>query len=324
MAHELAFFTDGRARMAYVGDTPWHNLGQQLTKGAKLETWAEQAGMDFEILGAPVTFKAASGKTYQQGSKQVLYRADTDEPLGVVGNKYKVVQPIAILEFFRNLVAEQGFELETAGVLFNGAKYWAMANTGNVATLKGKDTLRQYLMLATACDGSLRTTGKFINTRAVCNNTVTMALGENNPGGMVKVSHSSVFDAGQMQIELGVADQSWKVHIDKIKAMAARSVTDEEAIRFVAELFGDTERPLDDNKTIPAVGKVLGLYAGYGKGSDMTSAKGTAWGLLNAATEYVDWHIGKNQDRRLESAWMYGGSNLKQQAFDLAFDLASV
>ena len=110
---------------------------------------------------------------------------------------------------------------------------------------------------------------------------------------------------------------------EKIKAMAAHKVTDEEAIRFVAELFGDTERPLDDNKGIPAVCKVLGLYAGNGKGSDMASAKGTAYGLLNACSEYVDWHVGKSQDRRLESAWMYGGSNLKQQAFDMAYNLAA-
>lgn len=323
MAHELAMFTDGRARMAYVGETPWHGLGQVLTAGASIETWAKESGMDFEILGAPVTYTCANGKTYAQGSKQVLYRADNDQPLGVVGNKYKVVQPIAILEFFRNLVEDHGMVLETAGVLFNGAKYWAMARTGNELKLKGNDVMRQYLMLATACDGSLRTTGKFIDTRAVCNNTVTMALGEKNPGGTVKVSHSSTFDAGEMQMELGIADQSWKVHIEKIKAMAARQVNDAEAINYVINLFGDTERLPEDNKSIPAVGKVLGLFAGNGKGSDLKSADGTAWGLLNAVTEYVDWHIGKNQDRRLESAWMYGGSNLKQQAFDMAYDLAA-
>lgn len=321
MAHELAFFTDGRARMAYVGETPWHHLGQQLQPGASLDVWAKQSGMDFEILGAPVTFKAASGKTYPQGTKQVLYRADTDEPLGVVGNKYKVVQPIQILEFFKNLVSEQGFQLETAGVLFNGAKYWALARTGNEIKLKGGDLTRQYLMLTTACDGSLRTTAKMVDTRVVCNNTIQMAVGETS--GEIKVSHSSTFDAFKVQTDLGVYDGAWADHIAKIKAMCNRKVTDLEAIQFVTNLFGDTERPLEDNKTIPAVGKVLGLFAGNGKGAELSSAKGTAWGLLNSATEYVDWHIGKSQDRRLESAWLYGGSNLKMQAFNDAFALAA-
>lgn len=30
------------------------------------------------------------------------------------------------------------------------------------------------------------------------------------------------------------------------------------------------------------------LYEGAGRGSGLSSAKGTAWGLLNAVTEYVD------------------------------------
>jgi hypothetical protein len=62
--------------------------------------------------------------------------------------------------------------------------------------------------------------------------------------------------------------------------------------------------------------KVLQLYSGQGKGSEFNSAKGTAWGLLNATTEMMDWHQGKTQDRRLETAWLYNGVNIKQLAFD--------
>lgn len=321
MAHELAFFTDGRARMAYVGSTPWHGLGQELTPNAPLEVWAKEAGMDFEIAGAPVTFTTKAGKTYAQGSKQVLYRMDTDDALGVVGNKYKVVQPIQILEFFRNLVADQGMQLETAGVLFNGAKYWAMARTGNEARIKGQDVIKQYLMLVTACDGSLKTTAKMIETRVVCNNTLQMAVGESN--GEIKVSHSSSFDAFKIQSDLGIYDGIWKDHVEQVRAMADRKLTVEEAARFVVALVGDSERPIEENRSIPAVGKVLSLYGGFGKGSEFKAANGTAWGAVNAFSEYIDWHIGKNQDRRLESAWLYKGSNEKQRAFDLGLKLAA-
>jgi len=175
MAHELATFIDGRARMAYVGDTPWHGLGQALTPNAPLETWATEAGMNFTIGGSPVLYQRADKTLAEQGSKQVLYREDTGEALGVVGNKYKVVQPIEVLEFFRDLVAEQGFQLETAGVLFNGAKYWAMARTGQEFKIGKNDVLKDYLMLATACDGTLRTTARRTSVRVVCNNTLTLS-----------------------------------------------------------------------------------------------------------------------------------------------------
>lgn len=323
MAHLLNLFTDGRARMAYIGETPWHGLGQQLTENADLETWAREAGMDFEILGSPVSYKTAAGQTFALPSKQVLYRADTSNALGVVGSRYQVVQPRTILEFFRNLVEEQGFKLETAGVLFNGSKYWALASTGEEIKLKGDDRVRQHLMLATACDGSLKTTAKFVSTRVVCNNTISVALGEDNPAGTVKVSHSSSFDAGEVQADLGLVDEAWKHHAEAIKAMTKRKVTEEEAVQFAIELVGDPKRTPADNQSIPAVGTLLSLYAGNGLGAELPSAANTAWGLLNAATEYVQWHIGKNQDRRLEAAWFYQNNRLASYAFNLANKLAA-
>jgi hypothetical protein len=35
-----------------------------------------------------------------------------------------------ILHFYRDLTEQSGFELETAGVLKGGKKFWALAKTG--------------------------------------------------------------------------------------------------------------------------------------------------------------------------------------------------
>jgi hypothetical protein len=52
-----------------------------------------------------------------------------------------------------------------------------------------------------------------------------------------------------------------------------------------------------------AMKKVLALYESHAKGADLASSKTTAFGLLNAVTEYVDherW--ARSADYRLESA----------------------
>ena len=49
--------------------------------------------------------------------QRVLYRSDTHAPLSVVSQRYQEVQPKQILEFYRDLTEQSGFELETAGVL---------------------------------------------------------------------------------------------------------------------------------------------------------------------------------------------------------------
>lgn len=38
MAHQVQ-------QMAYVGETPWHGLGNELTPQQPIEVWAEQSGM---------------------------------------------------------------------------------------------------------------------------------------------------------------------------------------------------------------------------------------------------------------------------------------
>src|SRR3546814_12556175 len=110
--------------------------------------------------------------------QKVLYRSDTKAPLAVVSKRFQVVQPGEILEFYRDLTEVGGFELETAGVLREGRKFWALARTGQSVSLKGRDRVDGYLLLATACDGTLATTAQFTSVRVVCKNTLSIALGD--------------------------------------------------------------------------------------------------------------------------------------------------
>lgn len=155
--------------MAYVNETPWHGLGNQLAAHQPIEVWAQQAGMNWRIEEAEVRFVSGMagstlGSIHAFPEQKVLYRSDTKAPLSVVSSRYQVVQPESILEFYRDLVEVGGYELETAGVLKDGKKLWALAKTGQSATLKGRDRVNGYLLLSTSCDGSLATTAQFTSS----------------------------------------------------------------------------------------------------------------------------------------------------------------
>ena len=146
--------------MAYAGDRPWHGLGNPLAPQQPIEVWKKQAGMDWQIEEAEVRYVTGSnniGVINAFPEQKVLYRSDNKAPLSVVSKRFQVVQPGEILEFYRDLTACSGFELETAGVLREGRKFWALARTGQSTTLKGRDKVDGYLLLATACDGTLAT-----------------------------------------------------------------------------------------------------------------------------------------------------------------------
>ena len=314
MAHEIS-------SMAFTGETPWHGLGNQLTEQQPLHVWLKEAGMDWRIEQSDVLFNAdnTSLNIRSHSDAKVLYRSDSLEPLSVVSNRYKVVQPHEVLNFYKDLVSVGGFELETAGVLKGGRKLWALAKTGQEAKIKGNDRIKAYLLLATSCDGTLCTTAQFTSVRVVCNNTLQMATRQSS--GAVKVPHSTQFDPRQVKEALGLGFSHWDTFMRDLKQLGQRTVSPMEADQFLRTILNepDAREALPDSK---AFQKVSGLYLGDGMGADYTSANGTAWGLLNAVTEYVDHHRrARNQDNRLDSAWFGQGAQLKQKALEQALTL---
>ena len=318
MAHEVL-------NMAFVDATPWHGLGNRLPSHQPIEVWQKSAGMDFEIKETEVLYSVSGGDGLHlknSAESKVLFRSDTYAPLSVVSNRYKVVQPRQVLEFYRDLVSAGGFELETAGVLKGGKKLWALAKTGQETILRGGDMVKAYLLLATSCDGTLATTAQFTSVRVVCNNTLNMAVGERN--GAVKVPHSTTFDPALVKQELGLGLSSWDIFMDSIKALSERKVHKFEAMNFLVKVLGNPEVPLAEQPNQKALNNVYALFAGGGKGSDLASASGTSWGLVNAVTEYVDHERrARNQDYRLDSAWFGQGANIKEKAFNEAMKLAA-
>lgn len=312
--------------MAYAGETPWHGLGNKLTTLQPIDVWKRQAGMDWMIEESEVRYITGSqtvGTIHSFPEQKVLYRSDTKRPLAVVSKRFQVVQPEEVLEFYRDLTEDAGFELETAGVLREGRKFWALARTGQSTTLKGKDQVNGYLLLATACDGSLATTAQFTSVRVVCNNTLQIALGDNR--GAVKVPHRSEFNADLVKQQLGITVAPWTRFVAHMKDLVACPVDPDSVeglLRRVLVYPGQAGKAPVVNEQ--AVRSVRALYDGGARGAQLASSRGTAWGLLNSVTEYVDHHRrARSEDHRREAAWFGQGAQFKQRAWDELLQLTA-
>ncbi|MBB6064987.1 phage/plasmid-like protein (TIGR03299 family) [Pseudoxanthomonas broegbernensis] len=282
--------------------------------------------MDWKIEEAEVRYVAgnnAIGAIHAFPEQKVLYRSDTRMPLSVVSKRFQVVQPGQILEFYRDLTASNGFELETAGVLRQGRKFWALARTGQSTTLKGRDKVDGYLLLATACDGTLATTAQFTSVRVVCNNTLSIALG--NATGAIKVPHRSQFDPDVVKRQLGITVSSWDGFVARMKALVERPVDPDSVeglLRRVLTYAAPDGKAMVVNEQ--AMANVRSLYEGSGRGALMASSRGTAWGLLNSVTEFVDHHRrARSDDHRRDAAWFGAGAQIKQRAWDEVMKLVA-
>lgn len=317
MAH-LIDLSNHRENIAYIGKMPWHGLGTQLEPNLPLERWRVAAGLDFTYELAPVQFLDTEIFTGQK----VVYRSDTRTPISVVSDRYHVVQPEQVLEFFRDLTEDHGFTMETAGSLKEGAVVWALAKTGRTFSL-GADESRQYVLLMTSCDSSLATRATLTSVRVVCWNTLSAAL-KRDAANLVTTRHNTAFDANATKRNLGLVDDSWSQFADAAEQMASRKLADLDAKEAVIAIFGDPEAPIDKQPGQRAMGQVVDLFHGRGHGADLPSARHTPWGLLNAVTEYIDHHAPQRKEgSRLASAWTGRGEQLKRKALDACIQLAA-
>lgn len=344
MAHNLAFKQNGKAAMAYVGDTPWHGLGQPLTKGASIGVWKREAGMDWTAFeGTPMVgvpgMDAPDGKHHYVDftDHKALFRSDTLAPLAIVGAGYKVVQPGEVLEFFRKLVEGGGWHIHTAGCLYGGRKVWALATRDEEEWLDSKrtDAVRHNILLSTSLDGSMRTLVADTSIRVVCWNTLSMALDESQAGGrLIKISHRQQFDADEVYASLGLRQDRFITFMDQARELASAPIKLDEARHYLNLAFrvankpvvatnwlgklSDAAMPEEPEINAPrGLERVLELFQGEGMGSALKTSKGTRWGLLNAVTQYVDHEMGRTDNSRLDSAWFGRGAELKTRAYSL-------
>jgi phage/plasmid-like protein (TIGR03299 family) len=299
--------------MAYVGRAPWHGLGQELTRDATIETWRREAGMEWEARRSPVEYMGMDGERLFVPGRDILFRSDTNDPLGVVSSSYRVVQPGEVLEFYRDLVgAIGGFRLETAGCLRGGANVWALAVADEGLTLPGDDAVNRYLLLTTSYDGSSRTVVQQTSIRVVCMNTLHLSLnGANVHGERLTVSHRTTFDGERIKRDMGL-DRQWERFAETCNRMTEVEIDPPQADRIVREEF------YPDEPTSAAAHRFADLVLEARRrapGATMDSARGTAWGLVNAVTYTLD-HEGRfrSQDSQVRNIW-YGKKATQKHNF---------
>ncbi len=320
MAHEIDM-SNGRANFCFTGSRNkiWHQLGTEMSDDSSIDEWKIQAGLDWEVREADILYSVDS-EDLVFPSRKALFRSDTKAPLSIVGDGFKVVQPTQIIDFFSDLCENNGMKLSTAGALFGGKRFFALAEMDKKDQVVAGDDIVGNLLLTTAVDGSLATTAKFVSERVVCNNTLTIALNEKSKN-LVKVVHSADWDATQVKIDLGLIDASWAKFISDMRKLANTKISHTDARKYVQSKFYTEGLSAEDqrNATLKKVDDIM-LLMSRGAGADL--AKGTAWGVVNAFTNYYTHGNGRKRDasKKFWSAY-YDSDKIKQEVVDDMMEL---
>jgi phage/plasmid-like protein (TIGR03299 family) len=336
MAHNLDM-TNNRANIAFLGSRNdiWHRMGQEMPAGQSIDAWAKAAGLDWHAVKVPAVV-ALTGPAFahiEPGKRMLpapdrafIVRSDTAGLLGYVSGEtddegYQTVQPRAVLEWFDRYIAQDDrFALDVCGALDGGRRIWATAKYNGDIDVAGERHSARVLM-STTYDATGATTNQCSMTRAVCQNTIRIALADQRA--MIKTRHSTKFDAAKVGRELAQLAQGFANYKAIGDAMALTEMSAQQVSEFFKTIL---EIPFDAKKEDVSTRKMnqfADLSRAYSTSVKEGAEKNSVWSALQAVTRYADHdravQKGDQQESiaRFNSAQFGTGDLIKGKAMNL-------
>lgn len=316
----------------YIGrQAAWHTLGTVTGKYQTTEELLADEGFQFDVfksqlhdgLGRPIE---AWGTFRWNHADKIARNASAATFLGTCGEDYQVIQH---REGFADIDAlmrtADGAHYETAGVLGNGEKVWALADLGLTVKV-GDDVQNGFLLFATSHDCSISHSYRICLTRVVCQNTLGAALSEKTRAKLTirhtKNAMDRLIDAREALSSLGSDVVRME---DKLNFLAGRKMNREAMGAILDRLF--PKKAAEDGKVANGTRRenvladILKIYE-LNDGNQFPEQRGTAYNLLNAITNYTDHERSTRNDGRAESALFGSGDQLKSKALEVIMHTA--
>lgn len=316
MAHELEMI-NGKAQMAWVGETPWHGLGVKVADDLTPHEMMFAAGLDWFVKEKDCFINI--NNEYVPSGMKALIRETDNRILTHVGKDWEPVQNEQAFEFFNEFVSTGQMKMHTAGSLKNGQIVWALAKVEDNFELFNGDRVDSYLLFSNPHQYGKTIDIRFTPIRVVCNNTLTLSL-QNSSKRSITLDHRKKFDPEVAKSALNIARFKMKLYKEQAEFLGSKRTTADTIKQYFGELLGTQEK--DGTQVLNRNAQKALTFLETQPGANF--AEGSWWSAFNTITYMADHVIGRSKDSRLYSSWYGNNRRLKEEALDKALDYANV
>jgi len=272
------------------------NIGKDISTCKTSEEVLNSAGLNYNVIKKSIKYQGDDGTYYDYPDKVLTVNESTGSVYGVVSSKYEICQNRDAFNFIDYIGNDnEGFEYVKAGEISNGTNSGLVYIISKIPdiTLLG-DTVTPYIIFQNSHDGMNSVKATISPLRIVCQNQFNLAFRE--ASNTVRIVHSS-----QMDTRLVTARnmmQEVASYITKFEGiaeeLATKKITQDQIIKIFNDVFKyDPEKMtnrqvtnFDMNRT-----EFISCY----NSDDNQNFKGTAWGLMNGAADYLTHHQGQRK-----------------------------
>ena len=297
--------------MFSVRKVPWHGLGAVLDRPpATIAEAIEASGLGWRVEKEPIAVDrgdaALAHNIWDPRCEEIsgyyaTVRQDTREVLGIVGERYVVVDNHVAFEFVDQLLGS-AMHFETAGSLNGGRRVWVLATLPDHIEVGG-DPVRPHVLLTSSHDGSTAVIAATTPVRVVCQNTLTASLSRARQRFSIRHTAGITRRVHEARRVLDLSINYYKQFRTVGNQLASERCTERQLAAVLDELYptGTEDRMSDRARSSREQVKqqITDLFL---HGDTIGNAPGSKWVALNAVVEWSDWYRPLRQGERFARA----------------------
>jgi len=317
----------------------WVQAGTAVNAGSASEA-AKQAGLDWNVMLADmeaiVSNKVNEFETvtdhYPVPKRQAVIKLgkdDNNEVIGVVGDKYKIVQNMEVFSALDSLVDSGEARYTAAGEYNNGANIWMVMELP-VGIQVANDPHAAFLLVQSSHDGSCAVRIRPIIERLYCMNQINRIIkGKHKNAYTYVMKHTTNSELSVNDIR-NITQLTYDSiqHYETVAGTLLERKVDERQVRNIfksvwalpSEIEESPEHLLSQGqrrqRTIALNGRDS-AWSIYSESPTQENIRGTAFGVWQAVIEHADHYGSGGADRRAVATISGRSDRIKDKALEL-------
>lgn len=291
-------------------------FGEKIENATSYDDVLKQSGLNWTVDAQPA-FTEFDGKKIEIPGAKVIVRNEDQKPLGIVSDKYKIVNNEDAFAFTENLFNSKEIEFIRGGSYRGGSATWLEARINSYYSILG-DKAECYLIFMNTHDGTGSVKCMIVPERIACSNALNLPIAAQN-------RHWRCVHSGDPLKKIDEAREvllAGSTYMDNLKAecemLASINLSELDVMQMINRLFPVTESMTDKQKENQERRRAQLTDVYYLK-DDLYNFGNNGYRFVSAVADYVDHVDGRKTKTAAINRYMSvaHGNVIVDKAYDM-------